>query len=167
MTSRKPARVTWESWVERQIREARERGQFDDLPGLGKPLPSTGEPYDETWWVREKARREQISLLPATLVVRKKAEHLDEHLHELRSEADVRAAVEHLNTEIVQANRTAFGGPPSRLLPRDPDEVVALWRERREAEAAPAQAGVPSAEHGPAPRGRSRGPRWSWWRSRA
>ncbi len=164
MTSRKPARVTWESWVERQIREARERGQFDDLPGSGKPLPSTGEPYDETWWLREKARREQISLLPATLVVRKKAEHLDEHLHELRSEADVRAAVEHLNAEIVQANRTAFGGPPSRLLPRDPDEVVAGWRERRrqvEADAA-AEAARERADHAPV----RRGPGWLRRRSR-
>jgi hypothetical protein len=131
VTRRKPPAVTWESWVERQIREARERGQFDDLPGAGRPLASSGEPYDETWWVRDKARREQISLLPATLLVRKKAEHLEEHLHELRSEADVRAAVEALNTEIVHADRTAYGGPPSRLLPRDPDTVVAQWRDRR------------------------------------
>jgi hypothetical protein len=29
----------WESAVERQIREAQERGAFNDLPGAGKPLP--------------------------------------------------------------------------------------------------------------------------------
>jgi hypothetical protein len=33
----------WESTVEQQIREAQERGAFDDLPGKGKPLPR------ETW----------------------------------------------------------------------------------------------------------------------
>lgn len=131
MTRRKPPAVTWETWVERQIREARERGQFDDLPGAGAPLPSTGEPYDESWWVRDKARREQVSLLPPTLLVRKKAEHLEEHLHELRSEADVRSAVEALNAEILHADRTAYGGPPSRLLPRDPDALVEQWRDRR------------------------------------
>src|ERR1051325_4406897 len=29
----------WESAVEKQIREAEERGEFDNLPGKGKPLP--------------------------------------------------------------------------------------------------------------------------------
>jgi len=47
-----------ESPVERQIREARERGDFDDLPGRGRPLDlrDTGE----LWWVRRKARAEGI-----------------------------------------------------------------------------------------------------------
>ena len=39
MSERKPRGVSFESWVERQVREARERGAFDDLPGAGKPLP--------------------------------------------------------------------------------------------------------------------------------
>jgi hypothetical protein len=30
---------TWESIVERQIREAMDRGAFDELPHLGRPLP--------------------------------------------------------------------------------------------------------------------------------
>lgn len=29
----------YESVVDRQIRQARERGEFDNLPGMGKPLP--------------------------------------------------------------------------------------------------------------------------------
>ena len=167
VTSRKPARVTWESWVERQIREARERGQFDDLPGSGKPLPSTGEPYDETWWIRDKARREQVSLLPATLVVRKRAEHLDEHLHELRSEADVRAAAEALNAEIVRANRFGFDGPPSRLLPRDTEDVVAQWRERRrrQEEAGESTAAAVDEQAREQARARRR-PAWLRWRTR-
>ena len=143
MTQRKPPAVRWESWVEKQIREAKERGDFEGLPGAGRPLPEHGEPYDESWWIRDKAQRERISLLPATLVVRKKAEHLDEHLGELRSEADVRAAVEALNTEIVQANRTAFGGPPSRLLPQDVDVVVDRWRVLRAETVAAAERTAP------------------------
>jgi DnaJ family protein C protein 28 len=35
----------WESWVNQQIREAQERGEFDDLPGTGKPLDLTPNPY--------------------------------------------------------------------------------------------------------------------------
>ncbi len=37
MTGRKPPGVSWESWTERKIREGIERGEFDGLPGAGKP----------------------------------------------------------------------------------------------------------------------------------
>ena len=30
--------MPYESWVERQIREATERGEFDNLPGQGEPI---------------------------------------------------------------------------------------------------------------------------------
>jgi DnaJ family protein C protein 28 len=35
----------WESWIDQQIREAQERGQFDDLPGAGRPMDLTPNPY--------------------------------------------------------------------------------------------------------------------------
>ncbi len=35
----------WESWIDQQIREAQERGTFDDLPGRGKPLDLAPNPY--------------------------------------------------------------------------------------------------------------------------
>jgi hypothetical protein len=37
--------ATWESVTERLIREAQERGEFDDLPGHGRPLPHDENPY--------------------------------------------------------------------------------------------------------------------------
>jgi hypothetical protein len=37
MTERKPARVSFESRVKREIAEAVRRGDFDDIPGAGKP----------------------------------------------------------------------------------------------------------------------------------
>ncbi|MEX2420577.1 MAG: methylmalonyl-CoA mutase family protein, partial [Actinomycetota bacterium] len=46
MVEPKPPGVNWESWVERQIREGMERGEFDNLPGLGQPLKLVG-PDDE------------------------------------------------------------------------------------------------------------------------
>jgi hypothetical protein len=42
------AKRAWEDAVERQIREAQERGDFDHLPGEGKPLPS-GSWGDGDW----------------------------------------------------------------------------------------------------------------------
>jgi DnaJ family protein C protein 28 len=35
----------WEDWIDQQIREAQERGEFDDLPGMGKPLDLTPNPF--------------------------------------------------------------------------------------------------------------------------
>jgi DnaJ family protein C protein 28 len=35
----------WESWIDQQIREAQERGEFDNLPGRGKPLDLTPNPH--------------------------------------------------------------------------------------------------------------------------
>jgi hypothetical protein len=47
-----PADV-YETLPERLIREAMEAGEFDDLPGAGKPLPGAGVPDDDLWWVRD------------------------------------------------------------------------------------------------------------------
>ena len=38
-------RQDWASLVEQQIREAQERGAFDHLPGAGRPLVLTPNPY--------------------------------------------------------------------------------------------------------------------------
>jgi len=47
--------------AENRIREAIEEGQFDDLPGLGKPIADIDEPYDPDWWVKKWIRREGMS----------------------------------------------------------------------------------------------------------
>jgi DnaJ family protein C protein 28 len=44
MTARRE-RKDWESWIDEQIREAQEKGQFDNLPGKGKPLDLTSNAY--------------------------------------------------------------------------------------------------------------------------
>jgi hypothetical protein len=49
-----------ESYVDRLIREAIERGEFDDLPGTGEPLPDAGKPDDQWWWFRRWVKRNSI-----------------------------------------------------------------------------------------------------------
>ena len=39
----------WETLIERQIREAMEAGQFNDLPYQGEPLPNDDNPYAGEW----------------------------------------------------------------------------------------------------------------------
>lgn len=131
MTERKPPGVTFESWVDRQIREAAERGEFDDLPGAGRPLPSLNEPYDEFWWVRQKMRREHLSYLPATLVLRKQVEDALDAASRAGSEEEVRAIVADVNDRIRDASGRPLSGPPLGLAPVDVEQVVGEWRRRR------------------------------------
>jgi hypothetical protein len=50
--------------AENKIQAAIEAGQFDDLPGLGKPSALINEPYDPFWWIRRKLRQEQLPADP-------------------------------------------------------------------------------------------------------
>lgn len=43
-------RRDWEAAVEKQIREAMERGEFDNLPGRGKPLDLSEDPFTPIEW---------------------------------------------------------------------------------------------------------------------
>jgi Domain of unknown function (DUF1992) len=131
VTERKPPGVPFQTWVERRIREAAERGAFDNLPGAGKPIPDLDEPHDELWWVRRKLRDEQLSWLPPTLALRKAAEEALEAAARAGSEDQVRRIVAEINARIVEGNRKAASGPPLDLAPFDLDRVLRTWRERR------------------------------------
>jgi len=48
------------SLVERQIQDAMERGEFDSLPGAGKPIDGLDRPYDPAWWAKEWLRRNRL-----------------------------------------------------------------------------------------------------------
>ncbi|MFI1091955.1 DUF1992 domain-containing protein [Streptomyces sp. NPDC020917] len=132
MTERKPPGVSFETWADKQIREAEERGAFADLPGAGKPLPSLNTPYDEMWWIRGKMRREGLSFLPPSLVLRKEAEDALAAAAEAPSEQQVRRILTEVNAKIEAAIRVPPEGPPLNLLPYDVEQAVADWRRSRE-----------------------------------
>lgn len=131
MTEQKPPGMSWESWIEQQIREAREAGLFDNLPGAGKPLPNITDDYDPLWWVKQLAQREQISVLPPSLEVLRKVESEMAVLWRLGDEATVRSRILALNREIAKVNSRASEGPPTRLGPLDVEAIVAEWHARR------------------------------------
>jgi Domain of unknown function (DUF1992) len=131
MTDRKPPGVGFGTWVERQIREATERGEFDNLPGAGKPIPDLDKPHDELWWVRQKLRREDLAWLPPAFAVRKEAEEALEAAAAAGSEDEVRRIVADINAKIVEGNRKAASGPPLNLMPFDVERVVRSWRRAR------------------------------------
>src|SRR5436190_23078768 len=100
MTQRKPAGRTWESFIEEQIREAMERGAFDNLEGKGKPIADLGREYDPDWWAKKLVEREKVALAPPALALRRTVEQTLERLPQLRDEAEVRHALDALNTQI-------------------------------------------------------------------
>lgn len=133
MTERKPPGVSFETWIDRQIREATERGEFDDLPGAGKPIADVDKPYDELWWIKRKMRRENISYLPPTLALRKEAEDALEAATAARSETELRRILTAVNDKIREANRIPPIGPPLNLAPFDVERLAQRWREAHDA----------------------------------
>lgn len=125
--------VHWyESSIDRQLREAQERGEFDNLKGLGKPLPDAGREYDEDWWVKDWLQREGGSgVLPATLALRRELQDLPQIVDRFGYEAAVRERVADINIRIDRARSGLLDGPPLVLPPLDADDVVRGWRERR------------------------------------
>jgi hypothetical protein len=131
VSERKPANVSWESWVERQIREAHERGEFDDLAGAGKPISDLDRPYDEMWWIRKKLKEDKLSVLPPALQVRRDLERAREQIARAGSEQQVRQIIAEINAHIRRTNRTTMHGPPTTVMPLDEEQTVREWRERR------------------------------------
>ena len=50
--------------AENKLLAAIEAGEFDNLPGFGKPSPLIDEPYDPLWWIRRKLRQENLPADP-------------------------------------------------------------------------------------------------------
>jgi DnaJ-like protein len=130
--TRKPPAESWESFAERQIREAQEAGEFDSLDGSGRPLQDLDEPYDEFWWVKRKLRREQLSFVPDAIAIRREAEAVLDALAGVPTEEEARALLLELNARIARTNAATLTGPPTTLALLDIEETLRrFWRKRR------------------------------------
>src|SRR5699024_4622298 len=135
--------------VERQIRAAQERGDFDDLPGAGKPL-NLGNTDDPNWWISRLIERERLDMtgaLPSAMQLRKEAEGYPESLADVARESVVREILEDFNARVRRDRlRAAAGDGPQVIAPLvDVEEMVSRWAELRAAGAArsadPAESG--------------------------
>jgi len=150
-------------WVDLQIKQAMERGDFDNLPGAGKPIKNLGTQHDPDWWIKQLIEREKITgVLPPALQLRKDDAELDERLDRHTAESEVRRILEEFNARVMKARYTPVDGPPLVTMPRDVDAEVDAWRERRlrrrrAAEAARASATRPAAKRAPRRRWFGRG----------
>lgn len=139
-------------FVETAIQLAIRRGEFDDLPGAGKPIEGLGTHHDPDWWIRRKIETENLSGLgPPAILLRTEDRELDANLDLLGRESDVREVLEDFNARVIAARRQLQGGPPVVTKTRDVDAELKAWRERRDARPTPA-----AAPEAPAPAGRRR-----------
>ncbi|GAA1395147.1 DUF1992 domain-containing protein [Luteococcus peritonei] len=125
--------LRFESWIDRQIREATERGEFSNLPGAGKPLGDLGRPgEDPDWWARRKLEQEDLrGAMPGPLAVRREKQDILTTLADVCDEATARAIVEDLNQRIKQSNLTRVAGTPIITGLLDVEQVLDQWRSRR------------------------------------
>jgi hypothetical protein len=135
MTERKPPGISFETWVDTQISQAVERGDFDHLPGAGKPLPRRSLDESAYDWALQKARQENLDvfgMLPPGLALRRERDDLPRRAHALPSEAAVRALAEDYNARVQAFWRRP---QPSRYSPvpglADVEALAADWRAAR------------------------------------
>jgi len=135
MTERKPPGMSFETWVGQQISQAMARGDFEQLPGAGKPLRNLDRDETAYDWAVAKARREGVdtaAMLPPGLALRRERDELPARVAGLTTEAQVRAAAEHYNDRV-----QAFWRRPqeSRWSPvpglADVEALVAWWSQNR------------------------------------
>ena len=103
----------YETSIDRQLREAQERGEFDNLKGTGKPLPGYGGGYDEDWWVKDWVQREGEAggVLPPTLALRREREDLERMVDRKHTEDAVREYVADAQRPDPQGPRRAARRP--------------------------------------------------------
>jgi Domain of unknown function (DUF1992) len=121
--------VQYESWIDRQIREAQERGAFDNLPGAGKPLHLD---EDEDWWIKSLIRRENLeAVLPGPLMLRREVERVQQTLADVRTEAVAREILEDLNERIREHYLRPALGPTIVVRLVDVEAELCAWRRTR------------------------------------
>lgn len=124
----KPPGMPWESFADSLVSKAMRDGEFDRLPGAGKPIRGLDEPYRDNWWLSRFLKREDLALPCAALDLRAEVERELTRVLALQSEPAVRRAIEALNQRIAQVNRTVTSGPATSLAGLDVESVVARWR---------------------------------------
>lgn len=127
--------------VELSIQQAIRRGDFENLPGAGRPLATPHPTHDPDWWIRQKIEREQITGLgPPALTLRSENAALDERLDTIAAEREVRGILDDFNIRVIEARRQLQGGPPVVTPTREVESEVAKWRDRRTARLADQEA---------------------------
>jgi DnaJ family protein C protein 28 len=130
------AQKDWQSWIDQQILDAQDRGEFDDLPGKGRPLELASNPYAQDqemafkilkdsghapdWIELDKAIRGKLDRARAILIRRWR------WCNDRMSELDGRAG------NWAEAERGRVLGSWDKVVAEFEEEVAAINRETAE-----------------------------------
>ncbi|CEG92680.1 MULTISPECIES: DnaJ family domain-containing protein [Propionibacterium] len=129
----------YESYPDRLIREAMERGDFADNPLRGKPV-KLGRPGEQKSWIQERLEREDLSgILPPPLQLRREKARIARTLANVPTEQQARQIIDALNERIRDANLNPATQPRVVISLLDAEQALSDWRD--------AHPGAPS--HGP------------------
>jgi hypothetical protein len=90
--------------VEERIRQAQEEGQFDDLPGKGKPLKLDDDSKVAPHLRASYRILKNAGILPPQMQIRKEINHLRQLLDETQCEKEARCLVLQINEKILESN---------------------------------------------------------------
>ncbi|WP_256839305.1 DUF1992 domain-containing protein [Ornithinimicrobium faecis] len=129
------------SWVDVEIEQAQRRGDFDNLPGAGKPLKNLDQD-DPDWWVKSLIEREKLDMsaaLPTVMALRQERRGFPESLAGISDEVAVRERLEDYNARVIEDRRKPVVGANSPAIAGrvDVDEMLEQWRQLREDRARP------------------------------
>ncbi|MGB5951891.1 MAG: DUF1992 domain-containing protein [Ornithinimicrobium sp.] len=125
-----------DSWVEHSIKAAQRRGDFDNLPGAGKPLAGLDQPNDPDWWIKGLIQREKIDLsvaLPGPMALRRERATYPEALADISDEDRVREILLDFNERVLADRRRPVATAASPVVAGrvDVDAMVERWRALR------------------------------------
>ncbi len=112
--------ATHETWFEKLMREATDAGEFDDLPGSGKPIADLNRPYDPAWWAKKWMQRETVA--EAARDVAAKVRREVPRILAGTDEDAMRERLRELNTDLERVNERLPG--VDRLPPLDVDAMI-------------------------------------------
>lgn len=122
--------LNWDRLVERKIAQAQQEGKFNDLPGFGQPIENLDEGWDETRWMREKLRAEDLRVMPPAWALRQWAAQETTRLAGVDDETELRRQIETFNAELRDRMRRVLWGPPVDVAPIDVEDYLATRRKR-------------------------------------
>ncbi|WP_238146724.1 DUF1992 domain-containing protein [Ornithinimicrobium murale] len=158
------------SWVDVEIEQAQRRGDFDNLPGAGKPLKNLDQD-DPDWWVKGLIEREKLdmsSALPTVMALRQERRGFPESLAGISDEVAVRERLEDYNARVLADRRKPVMGPTSPAVAGrvDVEDMVEQWRGLRADRERRLTDEMPTAEFAEAPAPEAPGSgapaRWMW-----
>jgi hypothetical protein len=131
MTQRKPAGIPMGNWIDAQIMQAQQSGQFDNLDTSVDPFAGLDEPYDPDWWLKKLIHREHLNAAPEMLLLKREVEVFRLALPGITSEEEVRSRAQAFNARIEVVNLTNSAPLSDDLSAMDVDRLVEHWRQSR------------------------------------